>query len=155
MKKKKLITSVIIMFVLMSCSNFPYQRYPYEIQNNLDSFIKVYIALSNNGGVYPDTLLSFTEDRLIVEVRPFEKYHSDVGASWEEIWSYFPKDTMSIYIFSKDTLDSYSWEDIQQNYKILRRYDLSLSDLQKLNYTIPYPPTETMKNMKMYPPHGE
>jgi hypothetical protein len=154
MKKKKFITIVIIIFVLMSaCKNFPYQRYPYKIQNNSDSFIKAYIALSTNEGIYPDTSFFFPKDKLIIEIKPFDKYHSDVGASWDKIYSYFPLDTMSIFIFHADTLNKYQWEEIRQRYKILKRYDLSLHDFQKLDYTIYYPPTETMKNMKMYPPY--
>jgi len=41
------------------------------------------------------------------------------------------------------------WADI-----ILRRYDLTPEDLELLNWEVPYPPTEVMKNMKMWPPYG-
>lgn len=36
---------------------------------------------------------------------------------------------------------------------IIQRYDLSLQDLQQINWTLTYPPNENMKNMKMYPPY--
>ena len=39
------------------------------------------------------------------------------------------------------------------NYFVAQRYDLSLNDLKKLNWTITYPPVESMKDMHMYPPY--
>ena len=38
---------------------------------------------------------------------------------------------------------------------ILRSYYLTLEDLQRLDWKITYPPTETMRDVKMYPPYGE
>lgn len=35
------------------------------------------------------------------------------------------------------------------------RYSLSGHDILNLNYTIPYPPSAAMKDMKMYPPYEE
>lgn len=35
---------------------------------------------------------------------------------------------------------------------VLQLYQLTLKDVQLLNWTISYPPTETMKNMKIYYP---
>ena len=44
--------------------------------------------------------------------------------NWEEEIEFLPKDTLSIFIFSTDTLNKYSWEEVRRDYKILRRYDL-------------------------------
>jgi hypothetical protein len=35
----------------------------------------------------------------------------------------------------------------------LQRYDLTIKDLDKLGWTLIYPPDERMKNMGMYPPY--
>ena len=43
---------------------------------------------------------------------------------------------------------------IISDYLVLRRYDLTPADLELLNWEIPYPPDERMKNMKMWPPYG-
>ncbi|MDR1552839.1 MAG: hypothetical protein LBS69_05185 [Prevotellaceae bacterium] len=66
-------------------------------------------------------------------------------------------DTIRIFILSKDTVDRYAWEQIRQNYNIIRRYDMHINndDLKKLGYYIYYPPSEKMKNVKMYPPYGQ
>jgi hypothetical protein len=59
-----------------------------------------------------------------------------------------------------DTINKYSWEEIQRDYKVLRRYDLSVEDFNLLykkngDSEILYPPDERMKYMKMYPPYGQ
>jgi len=36
----------------------------------------------------------------------------------------------------------------------LQRYDLTIRDLDILDWTLSYPPDERMKNIKMYPPYG-
>lgn len=80
------------------------------------------------------------------------KYSDSYGSSFEDLFSYLPQDTLSMYFFAQDTLNKYSWEEIQAGYKVLQRYDISLQDLIRLDYTIAYPPDERMKHIKMYPP---
>ena len=62
------------------------------------------------------------------------------------------KDTLYIFIFEEDVLVNHSWADVVDKNLVLQRYDLSLKDLQQLNWQISYPPSEQMKEMKMYPP---
>ncbi len=62
-----------------------------------------------------------------------------------------PNDTLSIFIFHSDTVSSYPWQTIRTEYKILKRYDLSIADLERLNYKVSYPPDNRMENVKMYP----
>jgi hypothetical protein len=145
--------------LLCGCENWPYRRYSFCIQNNSKYTIRVHAATSANKGVYPDTTLYTIESNdMTRKIIPFSEHFSEFGASPEEIFSYLPKDTLSVYIFCQDTLDSYSWEEIQYGYKILRRYDLSIEDIKMLYNKnnvpkIPYPPDERMKHMKMYPPY--
>jgi len=65
------------------------------------------------------------------------------------------KDTLYIFIFEEDVLANHSWTDVVDKNLVLQRYNLSLQDLQKLNWQISYPPSELMKDMKMYPPFPE
>ena len=60
-----------------------------------------------------------------------------------------------IFIFEEQVILSTPRDTIQQNYMILQRYDLTPEDLELLNWEVPYPPNERMKNMKMYPPYEE
>ena len=62
------------------------------------------------------------------------------------------KDTLYVFIFEEDVLANHSWADVVDKNLVLQRYNLSLQDLQQLNWQISYPPSELMKDMKMYPP---
>lgn len=48
-------------------------------------------------------------------------------------------DTLSVFIFDAKVLESNSWDTVKAKYLVLKRYDLSLDDLEKMNWTITYP----------------
>ena len=48
-----------------------------------------------------------------------------------------------------------SWADIRKDNDYIVRYDLTYYDLLELDLTIPFPPTEDMRDMKMWPPYDE
>lgn len=106
------------------------------------------------GNAYPDTTLTFGRNCVEYPIKPngmtYEVFYDRTIEEWFLI---LPKDTMSVYFFNYDTLQHYSWETIRREYKILQRYDLSIEDLHLLDDNIVYPPSEAMKNMKMYPPY--
>ena len=64
-------------------------------------------------------------------------------------------DSLFVYIFDAELIENTPWEVIAKDYLVLKRYDLTLEDLQRLNWKITYPPTEAMKDVKQYPPYGE
>ncbi len=49
------------------------------------------------------------------------------------------QNTLTMFIIHKDTLNKYSFEQIQEDYNILKRYDLSIDDLEKQDWTLTYP----------------
>lgn len=70
----------------------------------------------------------------------------------------FPDKTLHVYIFHGDTIRTHTWEEIRDSYNILVRYDLTYEDIKKFKGPcprIPFPPTDVMKDMKMYPPYEE
>ena len=67
----------------------------------------------------------------------------------------YPNDTMMVFVFDADIIgkripDSFRDSLLLQE-AFMARYDLSLQDLQRLNWTLSYPPTENMKTIKMWP----
>lgn len=77
------------------------------------------------------------------------------GAVWEEIFQdaiSIPSDTLMVYVFDAKLLESQTMH-VQNT--IIQRYDLSLRDLQHLNWKLTYPPSSNMSGMKMYPPYGK
>jgi len=111
---------------------------------------------------YPDTSLYNNVNCDFFEVASKTSKMSNGGLSvpfYEFVRDALYADTVSFFIIHTDTLVTNDCESIKQQYKILQRYDFSSEDLKKLTNkygtaTIPYPPIEEMKNMKMYPPYG-
>lgn len=135
---KKSILFLVILFCAFKCKK-PFDKdYPVDIQNNTDHSITFHVAGLGAEHVYPDTALESTKPPM--EVIPSGQTRTwSVRYSFEEYFDRLPADKFSIYLFHLDTLNSNSWNQIISGYKILRRYDLSLSDLKNNNYRIAYP----------------
>ncbi len=133
----------------------------YLINNaDFDISCKINFSGGNYSFIYPDTILSEIRDptwnplpvKKGIKVSFYEMHFS----SWEEFYkAKVSSDTISFVVYDWEVLENTNWNVIRDEYKILKRYDLSLEDLQKLDFTLYYPPTEEMKDMKMYPPYDE
>jgi hypothetical protein len=60
---------------------------------------------------------------------------------WEEYLAY--ADTLVIFISNS----------VNYSESIIQQYSVTLQNLKHLNWILYYPPTEAMKDMKMYPPY--
>ncbi len=69
---------------------------------------------------------------------------------WESEIKESTQGIVMLFVYDWDALKA----DTLNNYKVTQRYDLSLSDLDRLGWTITYPPTEAMKDVKMWPTYG-
>jgi len=58
--------------------------------------------------------------------------------SYEEKFKY-SYGTLMIFILDSQVLKTTPWEKVQQDYLVLKRYDLGLEDLKRMNWTITYP----------------
>jgi len=77
-----------------------------------------------------------------------QEFYEDIFRNGGQI----PSDTLMIYVFDAELLETPS---IHINNAIIQRYDLSLQDLQYVNWTLTYPPLPNMSAIKMYPPYGQ
>ena len=59
-----------------------------------------------------------------------------------------------IYIFDASVVENTPWEVVARDYLVLKRYDLTLEDLQLLDWKVTYPPTEAMKDINQWPPYN-
>ena len=125
---------IILSIVLMgaSCKKLVDHAFIIKIQNNSKDTIQFYESYN-----YPDTLIDAKSPRLKM-VYPLKFSALESRKDWNEVLV-SPKDTISIFILSKDTVDKYGWDKIRSDYNILKRYDLSLDDLKELGSTITYP----------------
>lgn len=75
--------------------------------------------------------------------------------SWETFCEQFPAGYYSVFFIDGETVFEKSWADIRKDNDYIVRYDLTYYDLLELDLTIPFPPTEDMRDMKMWPPYEE
>jgi hypothetical protein len=157
--KPKWLLFALAAVIISSCGNHGnnLSKYSYTVYNQSDNtlyFAEGFGAHYNGMNFYPDTSLPVSKPSLYI-VRAHQSLPNGVNyEDWSTMFNSLPTDTLSIYIFSADALDNSSWNDIKTGYKILRRYDLSLEDIKKLDNKIYYPPTPEMQHMKMYPAYG-
>lgn len=58
---------------------------------------------------------------------------------FEDLLQSLKKDTLFVYVFDAEIVETTPWDTVLANNLILKRYDLSLEDLQNMNWTIIYP----------------
>jgi hypothetical protein len=175
MKTNKIISIIISIALLVSASKCEFTMetptYNWFIENKSNHDINFFLALGIHSleyifTEYPDTILPnqyISKDSIdIYKIISGTKQliYISINKKWEDCIKELSADTLSVYIFHTDTLQKYTWEEVRQDYKILRRYDLSSDDITSLRIkngapVITYPPDDRMKNMKMYPPYGQ
>ena len=174
MKKNSIIFLIVGALSMTGCMidvSEPYFLHTIQNLSGIDVFSYQAANTENAPTVYPDTLVPEVyrphyyapEDTL--GIIPPNTCGFDWCLLWEGItkWSFnskwfnkeFPGGFYSVFIISYDTYKEKGWEGIRNDYDILVRYDLTYDDLKALKDTIPFPPTEKMKDMKMYPPYEE
>ena len=167
--KRNIIVSLAFLLTLCSCHSLLNSWYTtLELANDSEHSIIVYWALGNHpeGTEYPDTILAdvyFRQDSpsdtsIIYNLVQSGEY-AVVKLDGFEIEDYFAlcleEDTLSVFVIHGDTALMRPWKDIKENNNYIVRYDLSYSDYLNLNERIPFPPTEAMRDMKMWPPYEE
>jgi hypothetical protein len=128
--KTRIIFILLTCLILSGCMWFLDHDYIIKIQNNSSDTIKFYSSYT-----FPDTSLSIEYPRLIMAY-PNSYSHLSSEDKWEKV---LPHDTIIIFIFNKDTLDNNSWNKVIQKHYILKKYVISLDDLDSLGYTVKYP----------------
>lgn len=144
---------ILLLMVFLLC-------YAGSCEKNLSRGSRIFINNNTTDTVrfllsdrYPDTSLPAMVNNSILRfvypqsMTPYDFYDWKL----DDYFNQLPQDTLSVFVFSPDTLRKYSWEDIRISYNVLKRYDLSIADLRILKLRVPYLPTNEMGGMKMYP----
>ncbi|MFH0757879.1 MAG: hypothetical protein V2B15_11370 [Bacteroidota bacterium] len=136
----KLLIFFLFPVIVFLCDCCLEKDYPLYLENNTTFSTSWYLALGGEKGTeYPDTTLPQTDEYVIYDVLPKSTHIAGSGNKWEDVYSMLPKDTISVFVFITDTLNKYSWEEVRNGYKVLKRYDLSYDDLERMDWTITYP----------------
>ena len=151
---KTLLFIIILCTQIQSCEDIAADKdFPLYVKNQSSHSIKVFFNDDDNHlAIYPDTLISSVQDGIIEILNGEKEAVAGGSAPWESVFKVtVPNDTLSLFIFHSDTINRYTWSQIREDYNILKRYDLSLEDLELLDFEVPYPPTLEMEDMRMYP----
>lgn len=132
-------------------------NYPITVYSEIIPPINFYDPI-----VYPDTTLPYQFPQLKMRnIQPgffyiYSQTETDIPTRFGDLNS----DTISIFVFSTDTLSLLGWEAVRDRYNIIQRYDISLNEYISLYTNLPtyefpsFPPTPEMRNIKMWPPYG-
>lgn len=128
---------LLALCLFSSCEEAKFTVYSIIIKNKSNHNIQFFVARPGSEFLYPDTTLPTKKVGGPV-ILPSLSGYVDSSIKWEKQYAKLPSDKMSIYIFDSDTLKKYDWEDVRLNYRILKRYDLTLQDLQSTDFYVNY-----------------
>ena len=112
--------------------------YTIVVKNNSPDTVCAYFADGGVNGIqYPDTILPTVRPPLI-SIYPAKSFNFDSRRPWEDIINGLNADALSVYIISWKTYQDSLWESIRSNNLVLKRYDLSVSDLKATNWRVNY-----------------
>ena len=90
---------------------------------------------------YPDTLINFGNPLLAGD---FNKVYANSSGDPLKIRYSFESmfkrvDKLTVFVFDAHILETTPWGTVKSMYLILKRYELTLQDLNNMNWTITYP----------------
>jgi hypothetical protein len=136
--KIKILACLLILVSLLGCPNYSDDTTIILINNSSDTLLyydiykKTGDTLLKNNSIYPT---EETKKRWMLLPNSQLLFPGRFKNLFEEM----PEYQYVMFLFEKQTVDSVSWDIIKSNYLVLRRYDLSLADLEEMNWTITYP----------------
>lgn len=148
------LVSLILPLIISGCKDrFPVRVETIHVVNNADHAIQSAVPYTD-GPFYPDTALTEIVTWSMQETPPGRiAYYDHHGkGSLAALIESTPEGLISIYVFHPDTLAIHSNQVIIDGYKVLARYDLTLGDLETLDFFVPYPPSDAMGEMRVYVP---
>lgn len=136
------ISIVLVIFLVSRCDDRKNCHKTIAIVNRTDRDIYV-----QGQRAYPDTLsmvhtTSPVSNAYYFKVAAHET--SDRPLANRDCWesdfgtALLPSDTLMIFIFDADVVENTSWESVTNDYMVLKRYDLSLEDLERMDWMISY-----------------
>ncbi|MDX1628526.1 MAG: hypothetical protein R3345_07490 [Fulvivirga sp.] len=137
----KINTYLLIISVSLICAGCP------DEDQITDSTVTI-INKTNESIIYysinkpkADTLLTSIPYPITVENSDSVETNSSAkfGGPFKKLLNDSSSDILMIYLFSRDTIEQVAWERIVDENLILRRYDLTLEDLEAMDWTVEYP----------------
>jgi hypothetical protein len=130
------IISLVLIGISFICLNYSCHDTPeskFEIRNNSDS--SIYFAFSYS---YPDSSLSRINSVPYYKGNLWQKLLAHEG-KYEGTGIFDLSQTTLVFIFDAQTIENTPWDSIVKHRTVLKRYQLTKSDMEKCDWTIIYP----------------
>jgi hypothetical protein len=90
---------------------------------------------------YPDTAINFSNPALSGDFYKVAANTSDDPLRLRDTYEgrFEQHEKIMVFVFDAQVLETTPWDTVKANYLVLKRYDLSLDDLNRMNWTITYP----------------
>ena len=157
---KQLLFSSILFLTLVVCPSCDPMLAELYLTNNAEHAISTYVADGwCSGFSYPTTTLPSKSN--LNEYCLTESILGNACIFAKDIWNKkdFLNSTqqgiLSIYIFDQRIVDAEGWDSVLANNEYIVRYDLTQRDLDALHFQLFYPPSESMRDIQMFPPYEE
>ncbi len=130
---KYLIGILGLLIITTGCEGYGDRSSALDIRNDATYSISFYGEY-----IFPDTSIRIERPliRHIASGKTNHLYDSDVG---DLGFNRFEKEKLTIFIFSTDTLNKYSWGEIVIGNKVLRKYEINHDDYIRMGGGIDYP----------------
>jgi hypothetical protein len=153
-KETGLLLVTLMLSLASACGDGESDNCHKKIQFGNDSKAEIYIAGSFS---YPDTSIRLHSSNVRdkIGIAKIEKVLWGRDCFEYHFANPYFRDTLMIFIFDAQVFENTLWDNVVKDYMIKKRYDVSLQDLQNLDWTLTYPPTEAMNNIKQWPLYGE
>ena len=152
---RNILVLVTICVLLCACTNYEYGTQHIKLKNMSDADI-ICQMLWSGSITNADTVLQCSLSTNFIVHKDSSTLIECGYRSWEtdfELIPYIQFLIMDKELFNQYNLDA-SCDTIRKYVPVLQLYQLKLEDLQRLNWTITYPPTAAMRDVKMFPPYG-
>lgn len=131
---KQIVIYLIVTFGVIACGKNNGDIRYLKIRNNSEN--RIILKCSTQ---FPDTSFVLQDLRIVagIEAGAEESVISKNG--WDNLVQKNESSTLIFFVFDSGIFSQYPDSIIEQEYMILKRYDLSLNELESMNWTIIYP----------------
>lgn len=116
-------------------------HYSLNLLNNSSTDVYYFFEI-----LYPDTTISENLSIMVnnknvykLNSKDTKPFYTGYRVPWETQFMDASSDTLMFFILDANVVESNHWDSVKANYMILKRYDLSFDDLERMDWTIIYP----------------
>ena len=135
MKKISFILIITILFIGLNSSSCKHEDGTTHLKIKNNANFSIYYALSYS---YPDTALNRINNIPYYNRNQTSKINAN-DSVFVRIAILGNSPTTQMFIFDAHTIETTPWDSIVKHYMVLKRYQLTVNDVEKMNWTITYP----------------